>query len=418
MASTSDALKLEIARLTGAINRYKSEPQRPVSKNNASRSYVNPSYKPPSSNKYVRPGLQSVPAPSKSSTPPVGPARAAAPSQPRDIIIGGVAFKSSRRSLVRKDLPQPTPAPHAKPPSRPRPPPEFVRTKAGHLIKSNRTYKPKPPSRHAMNRNMTLANGRRPYQSRRLSSKKYVDKPCPRFTTTGACNRGLTCLYQHDPAKIAICWPFLQGTCPHTADTCPLSHDPTPNRTPLCVHFANNGRCTREHCPFPHVRVGPREGVCRDFAVLGYCDQGLDCAHQHVRECPDFAERGECLTKGCKLPHVIRANRKRHAGAPASSSASTAAPAPAEAATAPDPGSGGIVSGTDDSSAHPPPSALTADNAQLGDEYISLTFNESESDEEDSDEEDEGTDEGEESGEHEHEEEGGGPTHDDRDEEN
>jgi hypothetical protein len=59
------------------------------------------------------------------------------------------------------------------------------------------------------------------------------------------------------------------------------------------------------------VNVGQRQGVCRDFAVLGYCERGLDCGHQHVRECPDFAEKGTCETKGCKLPHVIRANRNR-----------------------------------------------------------------------------------------------------------
>src|SRR5271154_9074 len=109
---------------------------------------------------------------------------------------------------------------------------------------------------------------------------KYSDKPCPRFTTTGApplllkhqfsistiylhrvfmpsshvtgaCSRDLICLYQHDASKIAICWNFLQGTCPNTDDTCNLSHDPTAERTPLCMHFANNGRCTRENCLFP-----------------------------------------------------------------------------------------------------------------------------------------------------------------------
>ena len=102
------------------------------------------------------------------------------------------------------------------------------------------------------------------------------------------------------PTKIAICWPFLQGNCPHTAETCPLSHDSNPHRTPLCVHFANAGRCTRANRSYPHVRVGPREGVCRDFAVLGYCETRIDCTKQHVRECPDFAESGEWPNKFCK----------------------------------------------------------------------------------------------------------------------
>jgi len=188
-------------------------------------------------------------------------------------------------------------------------------------------------------------------------------------------------MYQHDPAKIAICWNFLQGDCPNSASTCALSHEPTPERTPLCVHFLNKGRCTRVGCPFPHVNVGAREGVCRDFAVLGYCARGLECDKQHVRECPDFAEKGTCGTKGCKLPHVIRANRNRKVAA--------------EAAVAP------TASMEVDSVAHVEDDGIvtdgriTADNAQLGDEFISLTFNESDSSEESED--DAADDDGEES---------------------
>ena len=196
-------------------------------------------------------------------------------------------------------------------------------------------------------------------------------------------------MYQHDPSKIAICWPFLQGSCPHTAETCALSHEPTPERTPLCVHFANNGRCTRAGCPFPHVRVGAREGVCRDFAVLGYCARGLDCDRQHVRECPDFAERGECTTKGCKLPHVIRANRNRKAPASSRQAAGPSALSSAAPTASPSAGSDGAV-GTDGASSS---RQITAADGQLGDEFISLTFNESESDESDEEEDDEDDDE-------------------------
>ena len=174
-------------------------------------------------------------------------------------------------------------------------------------------------------------------------------------------------MYAHDPDKIAVCWNFLQGNCPKTAETCDLSHDPTPERTPLCLHFLNKGRCTRLQCPFPHVNVGARNGVCRDFAVLGYCAKGLDCDKQHVRECPDFAEKGACTTKGCKLPHVIRANRNRKP-----------APAPAQP-----------VIFSDTTPAPAPSSEATPAAGQLGDEYISLTFNESESEESDEEEDEE-----------------------------
>jgi hypothetical protein len=202
-------------------------------------------------------------------------------------------------------------------------------------------------------------------------------------------------MYQHDASKIAICWNFLQGNCPNNADSCQLSHDPTPQRTPLCVHFANNGRCTRDKCPFPHVRVGPRHAVCRDFAVLGFCDRGLDCDKHHVRECPDFVENGACTTKGCKLPHVIRANRNRKAAA------STSTPLDATTSSSVKDGivadSSAVISSasartdTDSNLQH-----VSAEDAQLGDEYISLMFHESESsgDEEEEEEEDDDEEEG------------------------
>jgi hypothetical protein len=194
---------------------------------------------------------------------------------------------------------------------------------------------------------------------------------------TGSCNRGLTCAYKHDPTKIAICWPYLQNNCPYTSETCALSHDSNAHRTPLCVHFANAGRCTRAKCLYPHVRVGRRDGVCRDFAVLGYCEAGIECSKQHVRECPDFAESGECPNKFCKLPHVIRANRVRKPGS---------VPVPAADAVSSAP----VVADDLVSAAAAP--TLTAEDGQLGDEYISLIFNESEEYEDSSDDEDEDND--------------------------
>lgn len=111
---------------------------------------------------------------------------------------------------------------------------------------------------------------------------------------------------------MAICPKFFNDECPLPEGSCPLSHDPTPERVPVCIHFANGARCRNgPSCKYPHVRLGPKEGVCRDFAVLGFCGNGTDCPHQHVRECPDFAATGACPTKGCRLPHVIRARHKK-----------------------------------------------------------------------------------------------------------
>ncbi|KIK99353.1 hypothetical protein PAXRUDRAFT_822831 [Paxillus rubicundulus Ve08.2h10] len=396
MASTSDAaLKAEIARLTGAINQHKSTQQQHgafagPSSYRRSNTYVNPNYKPPSNSKSQ--GYRNDTAPPLR----LATSTVAAPST-RDIVIGGIAFETSFRSLVRKDLPKPPQVP-IKAPLRPIPQQtDFSRTANGHRIPAGRGYKSKVSSRtqprRPGNRNMTLNNTRGPSQGRRANKRmKYLDKPCPRFTTTGACSRGLTCMYQHDPNKIAICWNFLHGNCSNTAETCNLSHDPLPERTPLCVHFANNGRCTRENCPYPHVRVGQRHGVCRDFAVLGYCSKGLDCEMQHVRECPDFAEKATCSTKGCKLPHVIRANRSRKVIS-AVTTAKTGSPSENIAVV----DDAAVTSGSTGSDNVPNSQHVSVQDAQLGDEYISLMFNESEEsaddDDDDRDEDEEESDE-------------------------
>ncbi|KAF8659860.1 hypothetical protein AX16_001744 [Volvariella volvacea WC 439] len=394
MSSLTDAqLRSEIAKLTASINQHKSTIQSNPSTARYSRnySYVNPnykppSYKPPSVNKYAAPRVNVVqPSPQQPGSGPV-----------KEVVLNGVAFESSSRSLVRKDLPKPPSHGTSTATSRPSPPQALhYQRKSGHLVSTNRVYKPKHPH---LNKNMTLTNARRPYQKPQIPSKrKYTNKPCPRFSTTGTCNRARTCMYQHDPAKIAICWNFLQGNCQNTAETCNLSHDPIPERTPLCMHFIS-GSCTRENCPFPHVNVGARSGVCRDFAVLGYCEKGLDCDKQHVRECPDFAEKGTCSTKGCKLPHVIRANRNRKAATSPTGSTATKTTRPispsSAAAKSTVAGISANVSGLSvvtTNSVDDQHRTLT--DAQLGDEYISLTFNESDSDDDDDEEDGESSDE-------------------------
>ncbi|KAJ7180975.1 hypothetical protein C8R46DRAFT_986046 [Mycena filopes] len=361
MASEAQ-IKSEIARLTASISQHKSksatanptryQPPR-------SSTYINLNYKPPS-NKYIRPPPTSNPPPQ--SRPPT----ASSSTTVKEVVLNGVAFESSNRSLVRKDLPKP-PAAKSKPPSSAPPP-----RRTTHFPSSRRVYKPK--SRRGRPVNMTLTNTRRPFQARAKRQKS--DKPCPRFSTTGACPHARTCPYTHDPATTAICWPFLSSSCPLSAEQCALSHDPTPERTPLCTHFLAGARCTRPACPFPHVNVGPRSGVCRAFAVLGYCKLGLDCPQAHVRECPDFAEKGECTRPGCKLPHVIRANGAKGRKIPSTTTTTTAATTSTAAAPI-------------KIDAPAPESTATAEDAQLGDEFISLTFNESSEEDDDESDEDE-----------------------------
>lgn len=213
--------------------------------------------------------------------------------------------------------------------------------------------------------------------------KVKLDKQCPFFSRTGLCTRGKSCRYQHDPEKVAICPHYLAGDCSSTAETCLLSHSSTLNRVPPCVHFQNNGRCKNgDQCLYPHVRVGARSSVCRDFAVLGYCEKGIDCEAAHIRECPDFAETGACKNSKCKLPHVIRANRKNLDVA----TKQTVQPRDPKAAAQKDvPVQENADSRASDPDTNPPQLPANGVNYTFegGDEYIPLTFVESEEDEAD-----------------------------------
>lgn len=130
---------------------------------------------------------------------------------------------------------------------------------------------------------------------------------------------------------------------------------------------------------------------------------------QHVRECPDFAERGTCSTKGCKLPHVIRANRNRKVPT-ITRTVKTGSPSSAleDAAVGTDSAVSAVTSGSGSTSNNASNSQqISVQDAQLGDEYISLMFNESE-EESDDDSDDNATDADDEDASDE--EEGDGPT--------
>jgi len=132
----------------------------------------------------------------------------------------------------------------------------------------------------------------------------------------GSCAKGQACQYVHNPDKLALCPAYLNDHCPLSADECRLSHSPDAHRSPTCVHF-NRGHCDKDKdCRYAHIKTNPSTPVCRDFALLGYCELGSECPNRHVFECPDFNEKGECPRKGCKLPHIDTATtvRKRMEG--------------------------------------------------------------------------------------------------------
>ncbi|KAJ7250526.1 hypothetical protein B0H12DRAFT_1202897 [Mycena haematopus] len=346
---TTDAaqIKSEIARLTASISQHKSN-----------SSYINPNYKPPS-NQYTRPTPPAArpPVSLPSSTNAIS---ATSTSQVKEVVLNGVAFESSTRSLVRKDPRRPQIEAHLHRQHQHRSCATPPHTKHfPHRNGNTNQSLSRPGSCAGRGGNMTLTNSRRPYTS--LSSTTDVRL---RFRSRAAKR------------------PKSDKPCP-TAQ-CALSHDPTPERTPLCTHFLAGGTgCTRPSCPFPHVNVGPRSGVCRAFAVLGFCVLGLECPKAHVRECPDFAESGTCSRKGCSLPHVIRAAGARKL--PTGGSASTATAGDKTTTSASGTKKEDAVKNKDKKEKP----GVAEPDAEMGDEFISLTFNESSEDEEEGESDDE-----------------------------
>jgi hypothetical protein len=106
-----------------------------------------------------------------------------------------------------------------------------------------------------------------------------------------------------------MCKDFLfKGSC--RKGSCYLSHEPTPNRVPACIHFLR-GKCTKKQCSYTHVNVSASAPVCQSFARLGFCKKGLACLDRHEFECPEYSSKGVCSDPRCRLPHVDRASRAK-----------------------------------------------------------------------------------------------------------
>ncbi|KAF9105906.1 hypothetical protein BGX27_009399 [Mortierella sp. AM989] len=103
-------------------------------------------------------------------------------------------------------------------------------------------------------------------------------------------------------SHLAICKKFLRGSCPNDSNTCHLSHNPSPHTTPACSHF-QRAACSKDNCPYPHIRINPQAPICRPFATEGWCETGVSCKDRHVWICPDFGTPAGCKKK-CGLAHV------------------------------------------------------------------------------------------------------------------
>ena len=108
-----------------------------------------------------------------------------------------------------------------------------------------------------------------------------------------------------------MCKDYLRnGVCHPQSGRCHLSHDPSPERVPACLHFLR-GNCTNPSCRYAHVHVNPAAPVCRAFATIGFCGEGAECLNRHVHECPDYTNVGACRNKKCRLPHIDRADQMK-----------------------------------------------------------------------------------------------------------
>ena len=162
--------------------------------------------------------------------------------------------------------------------------------------------------------------------SRADGRTKLASIPCRYYTKTGKfertasplnlgrCNRALTCPYRHDAKRLAICPQFLRGVCPNTAESCPLSHNPSPHNTPSCLHFQTSSTCRNgSGCKYPHVRVASDAPICEGFARAGWCDETPGtCPNLHLWECGEWREKGTCSRGAkCGLRHILRAEQAK-----------------------------------------------------------------------------------------------------------
>lgn len=153
--------------------------------------------------------------------------------------------------------------------------------------------------------NRSIQRARTVNCNRKLLCKSY----CIFFNRFGRCNKGTKCAYIHDPEKVAVCTRFLRGTC--KVSDCPFSHKIAPEKMPVCSFFLR-GRCINDPCPYRHVKVSAKAEVCREFAVQGFCAEGLKCRKQHILICPDYAKKKECPRGNrCYLKHHYRPPKRK-----------------------------------------------------------------------------------------------------------
>jgi hypothetical protein len=174
-------MRNEIARLTASINQHKNQPSASRYSYSATRqnAYVHPSYNSRTSIKHHDKNRAAA---------SVGSTSYASTSQVKEVVLGGVAFESSARSLVRKDLPKATSTSMQHPRSHLSGSTTSSSTtkKVGHRHPTSYIYKNRPKSHRGRGLVQRGGYGRGGAAKR----MRYINKPCPRFSTTGPSTPG------------------------------------------------------------------------------------------------------------------------------------------------------------------------------------------------------------------------------------
>ncbi|KAG8877590.1 hypothetical protein FRB98_006625, partial [Tulasnella sp. 332] len=273
MATDESALLEEIQRLSGAINQRKTvqPPPHPATRGRGRGRipYSPTSYRPAKASftDYVpnqRPGATS------SNVPP-----------PKEVIIDGVAFQSNGKTLVRKSATSPSALP--------------INPTASSMTSQASTPKPTSASVSPQVRTAglptTINPGGQPLIRTRnglIAADRYKT-PIVKLELNAPIKR---------PGSMASRARFNPGVTGY-------SKRANPGRN---LTLNKNGNQ-------PRRKPKKYEKQCKHFTRTGAM-----CDAAHLRECPDFAETGICKkmglkgAAGCKLPHVIRANNQQRIG--------------------------------------------------------------------------------------------------------
>ncbi|ODN05733.1 Zinc finger CCCH domain-containing protein 3 [Orchesella cincta] len=136
----------------------------------------------------------------------------------------------------------------------------FVRKNGGrslNRLKSSFSIELKSLQPHALTPGLRLAQRAVVKSKLTLSQRTWQKKRfCVFYNRFGECKRNESgnCPYIHDRKQLLICPKFIVGKC--TVADCKLSHDLKLGQMPPCQFF-NKSKCSRENCPYPHVKITP-----------------------------------------------------------------------------------------------------------------------------------------------------------------